>query len=445
MTATVANKKEKLFTKSYIAIMTANFMQMFGFWSTMPLLPFYLEERYACSEGKIGLVLSCYVVAALLFRPFSGYLLDTFRRKPLYLIAYFCFTSIFAGYIACATLTMFIILRLAHGVAFGAQSVGGNTLVVDIMPSSRRGEGLGYYGLTNNIAMSVGPMAGLFMHKNLSYESIFAMSMLVCLVGFFSATLIKPKKKNNTNVSESTVANRENLPENNDSSLANESESIEMLQKADVKGAQKKSPLIKLDRFILLRGLPAGLSLLLLSIPYGATTNFIAMYERQMGLGVEPGLYFTFLAVGMGISRLFSGKMVDRGFVTRTICYGLYLAIAAFALLSLCGHIVNISLTAARILFFTVPFIQGVGFGMLFPAYNSLFISLAPHNRRATATSTYLTSWDTGIGIGLVSSGLIAEHSSFSCVYLVGAILCLISTVFFIKHVTPHFTKYRLE
>ena len=355
MTATVANKKEKLFTKSYIAIMTANFMQMFGFWSTMPLLPFYLEERYACSEGKIGLVLSCYVVAALLFRPFSGYLLDTFRRKPLYLIAYFCFTSIFAGYIACATLTMFIILRLAHGVAFGAQSVGGNTLVVDIMPSSRRGEGLGYYGLTNNIAMSVGPMAGLFMHKNLSYESIFAMSMLVCLVGFFSATLIKPKKKNNTNVSESTVANRENLPENNDSSLANESESIEMLQKADVKGAQKKSPLIKLDRFILLRGLPAGLSLLLLSIPYGATTNFVAMYERQMGLGVEPGLYFTFLAVGMGISRLFSGKMVDRGFVTRTICYGLYLAIAAFALLSLCGHIVNISLTAARILFFTFP------------------------------------------------------------------------------------------
>ena len=247
------------------------------------------------------------------------------------------------------------------------------------------------------------------------------------------------------NVSESTVANRENLPENNDSSLANEFESIEMLQKADVKEAQKKSPLIKLDRFILLRGLPAGLSLLLLSIPYGATTNFVAMYERQMGLGVEPGLYFTFLAVGMGISRLFSGKMVDRGFVTRTICYGLYLAIAAFALLSLCGHIVNISLTAARILFFTVPFIQGVGFGMLFPAYNSLFISLAPHNRRATATSTYLTSWDTGIGIGLVSSGLIAEHSSFSCVYFVGAILCLISTVFFIKHVTPHFTKYRLE
>lgn len=445
MTATVANKKERLFTKSYIAIMTANFMQMFGFWSTMPLLPFYLEERYACSEGKIGLVLSCYVVAALLFRPFSGYLLDTFRRKPLYLIAYFCFTSIFAGYIACATLTMFIILRLAHGVAFGAQSVGGNTLVVDIMPSSRRGEGLGYYGLTNNIAMSVGPMAGLFMHKNLSYESIFAMSMLVCLVGFFSATLIKPKKKNNTNVSESTVTNRENIPENNGSSRAKESESIGILQTTYVKGVQKKSPLIKLDRFILLRGLPAGLSLLLLSIPYGATTNFVAMYERQMGLGVEPGLYFTFLAVGMGISRLFSGKMVDRGFVTRTICYGLYLAIAAFALLSLCGHIVNISLTAARILFFTVPFIQGVGFGMLFPAYNSLFISLAPHNRRATATSTYLTSWDTGIGIGLVSSGLIAEHSSFSCVYLVGAILCLISTVFFIKHVTPHFTKYRLE
>ena len=437
--------KDKLFTRSYVCILAANFLLFFGFWLLVPVLPFYLKETYGCEEMIIGAVLSCYTVSCLCVRPFSGFLMDRFPRKPIYILCYFVCVMMFPAYTAAAAISWFIALRALHGVAFGGVTVGGNTLCVDIMPSSRRGEGLGYYGLTNNIAMSVGPMAGLFMHKNLSYESIFAMSMLVCLVGFFSATLIKPKKKNNTNVSESTVANRENLPENNDSSLANESESIEMLQKADVKGVQKKSPLIKLDRFILLRGLPAGLSLLLLSIPYGATTNFVAMYERQMGLGVEPGLYFTFLAVGMGISRLFSGKMVDRGFVTRTICYGLYLAIAAFALLSLCGHIVNISLTAARILFFTVPFIQGVGFGMLFPAYNSLFISLAPHNRRATATSTYLTSWDTGIGIGLVSSGLIAEHSSFSCVYFVGAIICLISTVFFIKHVTPHFTKYRLE
>ena len=437
--------KDKLITPSYCCILAANFLLYFGFWLLIPVLPFYLDEIFGVSNTTIGVVLSCYTIAALCIRPFSGYFLDTFARKPLYLVAYFIFTAIFGGYMLAGTLTLFVILRVIHGLSFGMVTVGGNTLVIDIMPSSRRGEGLGYYGLTNNIAMSVGPMAGLFMHKNLSYESIFAMSMLVCLVGFFSATLIKPKKKNNTNVSESTVTNRENIPENNGSSRAKESESIGILQTTDVKGVQKKSPLIKLDRFILLRGLPAGLSLLLLSIPYGATTNFVAMYERQMGLGVEPGLYFTFLAVGMGISRLFSGKMVDRGFVTRTICYGLYLAIAAFALLSLCGHIVNISLTAARILFFTVPFIQGVGFGMLFPAYNSLFISLAPHNRRATATSTYLTSWDTGIGIGLVSSGLIAEHSSFSCVYFVGAILCLISTVFFIKHVTPHFTKYRLE
>lgn len=438
--------KDELFTKSYIAIVIANFMQMFGFWSTMPLLPFYLEERFACSESKIGIVLCLFTVAALTFRPFSGYLLDTFRRKPLYLTAYFFFMSIFAGYIVCASLTMFIILRIAHGVSFGAQSVGGNTLVVDIMPSSRRGEGLGYYGLTNNIAMSIGPMAGLLMKRHFAYDVIFAMSLAVCFIGFIAATQIRQKKKiattspehgdSNSPVNEAVQAQKSNAPLS----------SYTVFRTTDtISDYKTKSPLIKLDRFILLPGIPASISLLLLSIPYGATTNFVAMYVRQMTLNVEPGLYFTFMAVGMGVSRLFSGKMVDRGFVTRTICYGLYLIMLAFALLASCEHMVFLNRMAACVVFFTVPLLQGIGFGMLFPAYNTLFISLAPHNRRATATSTYLTAWDTGIGIGLVTSGLIAEHSSFGRVYLVGALLCVVSTLFFHKVVIPHYVRNRLE
>ena len=92
----------------------------------------------------MGIALSCYTLAALTIRPFSGYLLDTFARKPLYIFAYFIFTSIFAGYIVAGTLAVFIILRVVHGFAFGTVTVSGNTLVIDITPSSRRGEALGY-------------------------------------------------------------------------------------------------------------------------------------------------------------------------------------------------------------------------------------------------------------------------------------------------------------
>ena len=125
--------------------MAANFLLYFGFWLILPILPFYLRDVFHEPKGLIGIILSCYTVAALCIRPFSGYLLDTFARRPLYLLSYAVFTALFAGYILSATLSIFILLRVFHGFSFGAVTVGGNTLVVDIMPSARRGESLGYY------------------------------------------------------------------------------------------------------------------------------------------------------------------------------------------------------------------------------------------------------------------------------------------------------------
>ena len=101
--------KDKLITPSYCLILAANFLLYFGFWLLLPVLPFYLSEVFNANNSTIGIVLSCYTIAALCVRPFSGYLLDTFARKPLYLLAYFIFTSVFAGYLFASTLTLFII------------------------------------------------------------------------------------------------------------------------------------------------------------------------------------------------------------------------------------------------------------------------------------------------------------------------------------------------
>ena len=141
--------RDRLVTPSYCCILLANFLLFFGFYLLMPVMPFYLTEVFGAGRATVGVALSCYVIAALSIRPFSGYLLDTFARKPLYLLAYFVFTAIFAGYLVAGTLTLFMIFRVVHGFAFGAVTVSGNTVVIDIMPSSRRGEGIGYYGLAN--------------------------------------------------------------------------------------------------------------------------------------------------------------------------------------------------------------------------------------------------------------------------------------------------------
>ena len=151
------------------------------------------------------------------------------------------------------------------------------------------------------------------------------------------------------------------------------------------------------------------------------------------------------MAIGMGVSRIFSGRFVDKGYITECIHYGFFLVISAFGLLGACAYLKECSQTIAIAAFFTVPFLQGIGFGIIFPAYNSLYINLAPNNRRATATSTYLTSWDVGIGLGMVVGGMIAQSISFSAVYSTGAILSIISMLIFDYIVTPHYKKNRLR
>ena len=397
--------KVKLVTPSYLLIIAANFLQFFGFWLLIPILPFYLQEIFGADKTSIGAILSCYTIAALCIRPFSGYLLDSFARKPLYLLAYFLFTAMFGGYLLAGTLTLFIIFRIIHGLSFGMVTVSGNTIVIDIMPSSRRGEGLGYYGLANNMAMSIGPMTGLFMHDaGVGYTLIFGSSLLAGIIGLTCAWLVK----------------------------------------TPYKPSVKREP-ISLDRFILLKGIPAGISLLLLSIPYGMTTNYVAMFAKQIGITTPTGYFFTLMAIGMAVARLFSGKWVDKGKITQVIGGGLYLVCFCFFGLSSCGWLVQWSLSATTLFFFLISLLLGIGFGTMFPAYNTLFVNLAPNNQRGTATSTYLTSWDVGIGIGMVVGGYIAEISTFKMAYLCGAILTVVSFFYFRMKVSPHFHRNKLR
>lgn len=408
--------KDRLFTRSYICILAANFLLFFGFWLLIPILPFYLKETYNCPETVIGIILSCYVVSALCVRPFSGFLMDRFPRKPIYIACYLICAAMFLGYMAVSALVWFIILRMLHGMAFSGVTVGGNTLCVDIMPSSRRGEGLGYYGLTNNTAMALGPMTGLLMHDHVSYATLFFTGMLFSTAGLLCAVAVKARTPMSLRLRKEMPRQEQEL----------------------TKGAS-------LDRFILLKGIPVSISLLMLSIPYGATTNFVAIYAREIGITAASGLFFTLMAIGMGVSRIFAGKKVDGGYITQCIHAGYYPIICAFIMLGLCRFISEHSIDAATACFFIVPLLLGVGFGIMFPAMNTLYISLAHKNQRATATSTYLTAWDVGIGIGITSSGFIAHVFTYYMVYLTGAVLCIFSLLFFVYKVTPHFNRNRIS
>lgn len=397
--------KDRLVTPSYCFILAANFLLYFGFYILMPVLPFYLTEVFGLGKGSIGTILACYTVAALLVRPFSGYLLDAFARKPLYLLAFTVFTSVFGLYLLAGSVLLFVGLRIIHGLSFGMVTVAGNTIVIDIMPSSRRGEGIGYYGLANNIAMSLGPMTGLFLHDYYSFTVIFLSALGCCLAGLVMASLVKTPVKPRI---------------------------------------ERDSP-ISLDRFILLKGIPVGIDLLLISIPYGITTTYVAMYAKSIGVVSGTGLFFTFMALGMAVSRMFSGRQVDHGKITQVIMAGIGIVIFCYIGLFVCEPLFAVSETLVKIILYGSALALGVGSGMMFPAFNTMFVNLGRNDQRGTATSTYLTSWDVGIGIGLVTGGVIGGAYSFSYAYLIGAVLCIVSLIIFKFRIIPHFQKNRLR
>ena len=208
--------------------------------------------------------------------------------------------------------------------------------------------------------------------------------------------------------------------------------------------ALQKSQPISLDRFFLVKGIPASISFLFLAVPYAMTSSYIALYVSSLGLTSNSGFFFSIMAVGMILSRITSGKLVDKGFITQNIRKGIVIAAVAMVGEVVLEMVMLKDFTIGCVLYYFVAFLFGYGFGTLFPAMNTLFINLAPHNRRATANSMYLTGWDVGIGIGAFLGGYISEHLGFMSVYAIGLLCAMIALVVFVAYVTPHFNKNRL-
>lgn len=396
---------QKLWTRSFISANIANFLLFFSFYLLIPIFPLYLIDEFGASKSLVGIVLSSYVISALIIRPISGFVLDQFYRKPQYLIAYILFTLFFIAYPLVTTVNLFLLFRIFHGLAFGYITTASNSLVIDILPSDKRGKGLGYFGVANNLAMVFGPMISLFLRGKISYQLIFSIAIVSGLLGFVFALMVK-------------------APRN------------------EVKSEKKT---LAFDRFFLLKGFKAGLSLLLIGIPYGMLMTYLAVYGLELGVGKELGLFFTIMAVGLVGSRLLSGAMIDKGKITNAIEVGLLISVFGMLLLAVLKNLKGIQPDLVRILFLIIPVILGVGYGFTFPAYNTLFVNLAPKHRRATASSTFMTSWDMGVGIGLILGGQIADSKGgLPLAYLIGALLIILSLVYFRIAAGPHFMKNKL-
>ncbi|MDD2214986.1 MAG: MFS transporter [Bacteroidales bacterium] len=389
----------KLWNSNYLKVWIANFMMYFAFYLIAPLLPLFLRDTFGSDKAMIGIVLSGYTVTALIIRLFSGYIVDSYPRKKVLLICYAAFALFFAGYYITASLALFALIRTLHGAPFGATTVAASTMAIDVLHSQRRAEGIGYYGLSNNIAMAVGPSIGLILHEVVgSYDILFSISLIFGLVGLVINSTLKCQERD-------IVPNKQKL---------------------------------SLDRFILLKGWSQGVCIAAVAFSFGVLSTYVAIYSQEvLNMKAGSGTFFLLLALGLIISRLIGGKSLRKGLIAKNASVGI--------VVSLFGYLLFVAVPN-EYGYYAAAFIIGLGNGHMYPAMQSMFLNIAPNEQRGTANSTILTSWDLGVGIGIIGGGAVAENiGGYSSAFWLAFIVNLLGVIFFFAYARKSFLKNKLR
>lgn len=388
-------KKEKLWNSEYWKTMIGNFLLFFSFYILTPLLPIYLDAQFEADKDVMGLVLSGYVVAALIMRPFSGFLVDSFDRKKVLVVCFFLFFILFTGYIGAGTLLMFAIVRTLHGLPFGAVTVANSTMAIDVLPSSRRNEGIGFYGLSNNMAMAFAPSIGIWIYQATdNFQLLFWIALMTALVGFVTITTIRAPKRE------------------------------------IVRTPRRR---MSLDRFFLTSAWLLALNILCFGLCWGIMSNYVAIYgAEQLGITGGTGVFFMILAVALALSRIQGSRALAKGKILENCALGVCLSFVGYTLFA------SVEQPWA---YYTSALLIGLGNGHMFPAFLNMFIKMARNDQRGTANATILNSWDIGMGLGILLGGVLLEYISYSAAFWGAAIVQGIGTATFFLFTRGFYTR----
>jgi MFS family permease len=385
---------QKIWNKEFILLILSNLLMCITYYSLISALPVYISEQLHANKSIVGLVLASYIVASVLIRPFSGFALDKFGRKTILLSSLLLYALIFFGYAFAATILFLFVLRFAHGFTWGITTIAGSTNIVDIIPDSKRGEGLGYYGLSTTMGMAIGPVIGLFILHNWGYYAMFFTGAFISLISFGCASLVSypPYKPSEENYHFSW------------------------------------------PKLFEIQSILPSLNLTIIQITYGGLMTFIALYGHEIGIRNASG-FFLIYALGIASSRIISGKEFDKRGPRYILTICISLLIIGFVFLALVKNPVG---------FYGSAIILGFGNGVIFPTFQTMVNNLSKPTRRGAANSTLYTALDLGMGLGMIVMGIISQHTSITTAFIVSAVICLIGLIYFISLSLGHYEKRKL-
>lgn len=365
----------KLWSLSFVFLTIANALLFMVFEMLLPTLPLFITTLGG-SAMQIGLVTGSFMMSAIIIRPFAGVLATKVNKKYLLIIGAAISTLTTGAYYLAPNIEVLMVIRLVHGAGFGLATTYFATIVAEIIPVERRGEGIGYFGVGETVAISIGPMVGIMLLDVSGYQRLFLGGMAILLLATLSLLLVKRKEKEDDTIS---------------------------MQKVRIK---------LFERRVLI---PAFL-ILFVGVAAGGIMSYMSLYAIEKNFE-HVGLFFFLIAVAGFIVRFFSGSLFDK--------YGTSVILIPGGILALVGLCV-LYMAQANMTFFVAAILYGLGFGAIFPTIQTWCLNLVEEHEHEGAMASFFNMFDIGIGGGAILLGLVATNYSYQALYLVAIIFYII-------------------
>jgi MFS family permease len=370
---------ERLWTKNYIMLTITALLLFSGFYLLMPTLPLFIKQLGG-SESQVGFIIGVFTISAVIVRPIVGGLMDRYGRRAFIIsgLLFFAITMYFYDWIT--GVIFLVVLRIFHGISWAIATTSIGTAVTDVIPQSRRGEGMGWYGLAMTLGMALGPILGLWVAKSFSFHYLFLLCTGLALIAFILAFGTK-------------------FP------------AVQLTQEKTISFFEKTF-------------LPIAIVTFFLSFTFGGVTTFLPLFAAK--IQVNAGTFFLVYAVTLTVIRPIAGKISDKYGEGVIIVPALFTLIVALLVLTFTKGIVGIVITAI---------LYGIGFGSAQPALQVATIRLAPSEKRGVANATFFTAFDLGIGLGSIILGFVSQLMGYQMLFIICTASGFISLLIFILFV----------
>lgn len=381
----------RLWTKPFITVTLSNLFLFLNLQMITTVLPAFIAAEYDASSVTVSWVISIFALVAIVTRFYAGNAILRLGKTRMLMIGLIVYLAATASYYWAGAIALIMAVRILYGVGFGLTSTAVGTLASDIIPQKRIGEGMGYFGLSSGLSMSLAPVIGLAVYQSFGFDWLILIStLLVAIVIPLSLALRSFGGEAAALQRAKAIIHRA------------EERGVTTDGAADAKGRNKL-----IDKEVLL---PCFLNLFF-TVTYGGLISFLTMFGKETHIA-NVGWFFLFNALAVMLVRPFSGKLFDRSGPAAVMPAG-----ALFVI----GGLVLLSYSASTAVMIAAAVCYGIGYGVLQPSLQAWTVKRVRPERRGAATGMFYNSTDLGIAIGSLTLGIVATQTSYAMMYRLSA------------------------